>query len=385
MHRFIVTVLVCLLALAAHPARAGVTGARVVTIGEVGKAVPAGVEQSGIEGRPGIRFGMELVPEGTPQGAPVVLEARLKRPNDPQDGPPMRWLMAARIGIPVLSVWEFAYDWEVEPGLWTMTVSYEDAVLATASFMVVQPDPQAQAGVPAPAPPSSKPAKPGEPRQDKTTSDSTPAKSQPATPAPMPKPGDAKASTGKQSETQKAESSKSDTAKMEALKPETAKPDTGKPEASRQDNTKPDTPKPAAPRQDASPPAPSKQPEPARPAAPQQKDRPAKPLAEVQDQPAPAPKGTASPSGRRVQVLVAGVYSEEARALWVAAFLKKSGVKACVRVEDRGGKKRWSLVAGWRDTPEEARRAKDELTPSVGEIVIVPMSAADLEKGLQCR
>lgn len=355
MHRFIVTLLVCLLALAAHPARAGVTGARVVSIGEVGKPVPAGVEQTGIEGRPGIRFGMELVPEGTPQGAPVVLEARLKRPNDPQDGPPMRWLMAARIGIPVLSVWEFAYDWEVEPGLWTMTVSYEDAVLATASFMVVQPDPQVQAGVPAQAPPSSKPAKPGEPRQDKTTSDSTSAKSQTATPAPMPKPGDAKAPTDK------------------------------KPEASKSEAVKPDTQKPVAPRQDASQTAPQKLPESAKTIAQPSQDRPAKPLAEVQDQPAPAAKGTASPSGRRVQVLVAGVYSEEARALWVAAFLKKSGVKACVRVEDRGGKKRWSLVAGWRDTPEEAKRAKDELTPSVGEIVIVPMSAADLEKGLQCR
>lgn len=370
MPRFIVTLLVCLLALAAHPARAGVTGARVVSIGEVGKAVPAGVDQAGIEGRPGIRFGMELVPEGTPQGAPVVLEARLKRPEDPQDGPPMRWLVAARIGIPVLSVWEFAYDWEVEPGLWTMTVSYEDAVLATASFMVVQPDPQVQAGVPAQAPPSSKPAKPGEPRQDKTTSDSTSAKSQTATPAPMPKPGDAKAPTDK---------------KSEASRSETAKPDTAKPEASRQDPAKPDTQKPVAPRQDASQTAPQKQPESTKTIAPPSQDRPAKPLAEVQDQTAPAPKRTASPPDRRVQVLVAGVYSEEARALWVAAFLKKSGVKACVRVEDRGGKKRWSLVAGWRDTPEEARRAKDELTPTVGEIVIVPMSAADLEKGLQCR
>lgn len=371
MHRYIVTLLVCLLALAAHPARAGVTGARVVSIGEVGKAVPAGVEQTGIEGRPGIRFGMELVPEGTPQGAPVVLEARLKRPDDPQDGPPMRWLVAARIGIPVLSVWEFAYDWEVEPGLWTMTVSYEDAVLATASFMVVQPDPQAPVQTPAQALPTSKPAKPGETRQDKKTSEAAPAKSQAAAPAPMPKPGDAKASTGKQSEAQKPESSKSDTAKPETPRPEPQKPDTAKP---------------AAPRQEGSLSPALKQPDPAKPVAPPlPQDRPPKPLTEALGQTAPAPKAVAGAPGKRVQVLVAGVYSEEARALWVAAFLKKSGVKACVRVEDRGGKKRWSLVAGWRDTPEEAKRAKDELTPAVGEIVIVPMSAADLEKGLQCR
>lgn len=378
MHRFIVAIALCLLALTAHPAWAGVTGARVVSIGEMDKGAPAGGDQIGIEGRPGIRFGMELVPEGTPQGGPVVLEARLKRPDDPEDVPPMRWLVAARIGIPVLSVWEFAYDWEVEPGLWTMTVSYEDAVLATASFMVVQPDPQSQAQA------SSKPV---DTRQDKKASDTTPAKSQTAPPAPLPKSGDAKASTGKQSEAQKPESSKSNTAKTEALKPESAKPETGKPEASRQDTAKPDTQKPAAQRQDASPPAPQKQPESTRTVAPPQKDRPVKPLADVQGQSQGQGSSTDLPgsSGKRVQVLVAGVYSEEARALWVAAFLKKSGVKACVRVEDRGGKKRWSLVAGWRDTPEEARRAKDELTPSVGEIVIVPMSAADLEKGLQCR
>ena len=361
MHRLLAAIVLCLVALASHPARAGVTGARVVSIGEMDKAAPQGPQipradptQPGIEGRPGIRFGMELVPEGTPQGAPVVLEARLKRPDDPADSPPMRWLVAARIGIPVLSVWEFTYDWEVEPGLWTMTVSYEDAVLATASFMVVQPDPQAQAEAPAQALPSSKPAKPD---TQKTAAQ---------------KSGDAKAPTDK-------------------------KPDVQKPETSKSEAVKPDTQKPAAPRQDASPPAPQKQPEPAKTTVPPQKDRPAKPLAEVQGQ-SPvqgsnsgvgqgqsSPKDLAGAPGKRVQVLVAGVYSEEARALWVAAFLKKRGVKACVRVEDRGGKKRWSLVAGWRDTPEEAKRAKDELTPTVGEIVIVPMSAADLEKGLQCR
>jgi len=372
MHRFIVAVVLCLLALTAHPAWAGVTGARVVSIGELDKSAPAGGDQTGIEGRPGIRFGMELIPEGTPQGGPVVLEARLKRPGDPEDVPPMRWLVAARIGIPVLSVWEFAYDWEVEPGLWTMTVSYEDAVLATASFMVVQPDPQSQTQALPQSQPSPKPAKPGEPRQDKKTPDATPAKSQSAPPAPLPKPGDARTSTGKQSEAQKPEASKSDAAK---------------PEASRQDTAKPDTQKPETQRQDVSPSAPQKQPESTKAVAPPQKDRPVKPLAEVQGQSQGqgSPKDLPGVSGKRVQVLVAGVYSEEARALWVAAFLKKSGVKACVRVEDRGGKKRWSLVAGWRDTPEEARRAKDELTPSVGEIVIVPMSAVEFEKGLQCR
>lgn len=340
MHRVIVTLLVFLLALAAHPARAGVTGARVVSIGEMGKTSPVAGAQTDIAGGPGIRFGMELVPEGTPQGAPVVLEARLKRPDDPQDAPPMRWLVAARIGIPVLSVWEFAYDWEVEPGVWTMNVSHEDTVLATATFMVVQPDPQAQAQTPPQSLPSPKPAKP-------------------------------------------------DTAKTETQKTGAAKPDTDKTEASRQGPAKPDQQKPAAPTQDVGPSAPQKQPVTDKSAAPPQKDRPAKPLADVQGQGASqdkaAPKDLAGASGKRVQVLVAGVYSEEARALWVAAFLRKSGVKACVRMEDRGGKKRWSLVAGWRDTPEEARRAKEELTPTVGEIVIVPMSASDLEKGLQCR
>ncbi|MFP5220954.1 MAG: hypothetical protein ACLGSA_01555 [Acidobacteriota bacterium] len=350
MHRFLAAVFFCLVALTAHPVRADVTGARVVSIGEMDKGAPQapqdGAARTGIEGRPGLRFGMELVPEGTPQGAPVVLEARLKRPDDPQDAPPMRWLVAARIGIPVLSVWEFAYDWEVEPGVWTMTVSHEDAVLATASFMVVQPDPQAQAQTPPQSQPSAKPSKPGEPRQDKKTPDSTPAKSQTPPSAALPKSGDAKTS-----------------------RPETAKPDAA----------------PDASRQDAGPPATRKQPEPAGSTSEPKPDRPAKPLPDVQGQGRTSSNGPAAASGKRVQVLVAGVYSEEARALWVAAFLQKRGVKACVRADERSGKKRWSLVAGWRDTPEEARRAKDELAPTVGEIVIVSMSAAELEKGLQCR
>jgi len=258
-------------------------------------------------------------------------------------------------------VWEFAYDWEVEPGVWTMTVSHEDTVLATASFMVVQPDPLAQAQTPPQSLPSPKPAKPGESRQDKKAADITPAKSQATPSASLTKSEDAKAPPDKQPEAQKPEASRSDSPKTDTPRHETAKPDTQKP---------------AATRQDASPSAP-------------QKDRPAKPLAEVQgpgvNQDKSSSKELAGASGKRVQVLVAGVYSEEARALWVAAFLRKGGVKACVRMEDRGGKKRWSLVAGWRDTPDEARRAKEELTPTVGEIVIVPMNAAELEKGLQCR
>ena len=305
MLRITLAALLCLASLGFWPgwAVAGVTGAKVVFLGELGKdsALP-GRPQADIPGGPGIRFGMEMIPEGSPQGAPVVLEARLKRPGDSEDALPVRWLIAARIGIPVLSDWEFAYDWEVEPGVWTMTVSHEDAVLVTASFMVVRP-------------------------------------------APLAAPGPAAAVPERPSGTQAA--------------PQTA-PKGGKPGEVRQDKK---TPEPA-PAPAARPPAPS---------------------APGSTQGLPAPKAVGGAPDKRVLALIGGVYSEEARALWVAAFLKGRGVTACVRAEERGGKKRWSLVAGWRDTREEARRAKEELTPLVGEIVIIPMNAAELQKGMQCR
>jgi len=46
---------------------------------------------------------------GGPGGAVATAPGR-RRPV------PVRWLVAARMGAPVQITWEFAYDWEVEPG-----------------------------------------------------------------------------------------------------------------------------------------------------------------------------------------------------------------------------------------------------------------------------
>jgi hypothetical protein len=43
------------------------------------------------------------------------------------------------------------------------------------------------------------------------------------------------------------------------------------------------------------------------------------------------------------------------------------------------------VVAGWRDSLEDARKAKAKLTPILGEVFVQPMSAKELETGLTCR
>lgn len=90
--------------------------------------------------------------------------------------------------------------------------------------------------------------------------------------------------------------------------------------------------------------------------------------------------------GRTVHALIAGSYSTEAKALWMAAFFKQRGVAACVRLEKRGGRSLWQVVAGWKDTREAALAAKRELAPVAGDDVLVrAMAASELEKGLECR
>jgi hypothetical protein len=89
---------------------------------------------------------------------------------------------------------------------------------------------------------------------------------------------------------------------------------------------------------------------------------------------------------RTVHALVAGTYSTEAKAQWMAAFFKQRGVSACVREDKRAGRSLWQVVAGWKDTREAALAAKRELAPVAGDDVLVrAMTAAELEKGLTCR
>lgn len=296
-------------------AQATVTGARVAASGVVG----APAQNRAIAAAPGVRFGLDVVPEGTPQGAPVVLEVRLTRDQDPPDAPDIRWQVAARVGTPARCAWEFASDWEIVPGVWTMTVYYEDKELASASFDVARAEAPPVAQSPAPAPDQAPLAKRPEARQ---------AKSPPQSPDRA-----APSATGA-AKTRKAG--------------------------------------------EAQPPAPGDKP----PVA-------AKAEAPSRVQPSPSPQPAGGPVGgrsdRRVYALLAGSFSTEARAQWVAAFLKGQGARACVRVQDRDGRKLWTVVAGWRDTPEDARRARDELAPLAGDVLVRAMSAGELEKGMECR
>jgi hypothetical protein len=259
---FLTTMAMCLWSQAWAQSEGIKPDARVVFAGEMGKA---GSRE--IQARPGVRFGLELVFEGARKGTLVVLEAKLLSPAT--DGlPPIRWLVAAKSGAPAQIAWEFAYDWEVDPGAWTMKVFHEEKELVSVPFTVVR----------AVSPPQAVPGSEG--TQERKGA------------------GQIKPSTPPLSHSQRVVG--------------------GKP------------------------------------------DRP-------------------------VYALMAGAYSEEARALRAASGLKARGVAPCLRVDIKNGKKLWHVVVGWRDSPEAARKAKAELLPVLGEIFVQPMSAGELETGLTCK
>jgi len=313
----------------------GVTGARVVSSGEAGKA-----SSSGVTGSPGVRFGLEIVPDGPAKGAPVVLQVVLSRPNDGDDAPAARWFVPARVGLPAQCFWEFAYDWEVEPGDWTMSISHGGQEIARAVFTVSRPAATAPATVPVPD--QGKTQKANGTRQGKAEGKSA----------------------------QEAQS-------QEARRPEPGRSEPGqKPqgtaEADHQDAAKPQ--KPQADAGKSPPPAPA-------PGQTGQDPAGGKPPREQ----ARAKRIVGGAPSRTVYALMAGAYSTEAKALWMASFDAGRGVSACVRRESLKGRVVWQVVAGWRDSREAALRLKDELAPKLGDILVRAVSAAELEKGLSCK
>jgi len=334
-------------------AETAVTGARVVFSGEMGRP-----GARNIQARPGVRFGLELVPEGAPKGASVVLEGRLSRPQDVEGVIPVRWMVAARMGVPVQIAWEFAYDWEVEPGDWTMKVFHEERELASAPFTVVR------ASTPLQGPKSQnqrdgRQAKPGE-SQGQTPIRDEGAKGgsgQPGGPASSPelkaapeavktqaRPGDTPAGPV----TKNAPADSLDFAASSSKTPtDKTQTDPGKADVHER-----------------------KQPEPLKFETRGQEN---------------AKRVVGGKPDRRVYALMCGAYSEEARAVRAASLLKARGVTPCLRVDSKNGKKLWHVVAGWRDSLEDARKAKAKLTPILGEMFVQPMSAKELEAGLTCR
>jgi len=318
-----------------------------------------------IAAAPGVRFGMELVVRDVESAEPLVLTVRLKRPA-PEGAPGEDvWQLAARPGQAVQASWEFAYAWEVASGAWEMEVFHEDAVLASARFLIARapeggrPPAAPEAAAPKDAKPSVKDAKTSA-KDGKAVSKKDAAKTEQAAPTDM---AGAKAGPGPKAESSPAAASAArqpgkaeplnaprpdkaaEAARPAPVKSELARPETAKPVPAKSESARPEAPKPEPPH---------------------------------------AGKATGLAPDRKVYVLVAGSFSEQARGMWMAVLLKEQGVKACVRTWEKDGRRLWQLVAGWRATLDEAQAAKAELGVKVGEVIIVPMSAGELEKGLQC-
>ncbi|WP_459934656.1 hypothetical protein [Fundidesulfovibrio butyratiphilus] len=134
---------------------------------------------------------------------------------------------------------------------------------------------------------------------------------------------------------------------------------------------------------------PEKSPErsPTKPSEPQ-RERASQPHGGAEKNVAPKAPSGGSVSGspeRRVYVVMGGVFSEEGRALWMAALLKGLGAKPCVRQMESEGRRLWGVVLGWRDTLDQAKKLRDDMARLAKDVAVVPMSAGDLDEGLVCR
>ena len=337
-----------------HPATAPVvSGAQVIFSGEIGRKGP----KTDIAAKAGVRMGLELIPEGSPAGTPVVLDVQILRPETQPPSPALSFQVAAALNAPALCAYEFAYDWEAIPGTWTMNVSHNGKELASQTFTVAAATSQE-----ADSPQAAQADQAAEPEQPPTPAappvavlpEEKPAEAAPAADNP---PKDA-AQNPEQKPAPIPEKDTPKTAGSAGFVPKTAAP-----EAARKD--RPDQ-KPLA----------EKFPTPKPPAkkSPDQK----KPAKGDSTQKAP----TRANAGRQTFVLVSGVYPQEVRAQWMAALLKDRGVKAWVRKNANTAKPTWSVVVGWKDTREQALDAKRKLAPRAGALSIVPMTTGDLEKGL---
>jgi hypothetical protein len=289
---------------------------------------------------PGVSLGVILTPPGEPAGAPLVLEVSLEHPGEAL-APAVRWQAAAYAGSPVRLTWEFAYPFEVQAGTWTMRVSQDGRELAWAAFEVT-PAPEAASGpaaraeaAPGAQPPIAgiaPPVPPGGRTQAPPAESGKPAKPGQAVlppsapPAREPAPGTS-APSGQPVPDGKAKS-------------------------------------------DAKPPA-AEGPA-ARPAGPGPGKTP--PRAFIGGDP-----------GRRVYAVLAGTFSEEARALWVASFLKQKSGRACVRKRVKDGRTLYAVVAGWSETREGAAELKRSLEGVAPGSLVIAFAAGELEAGLSCR
>ncbi len=335
--------------------RAGqvVSGLTVVFAGELGQPR----QSRDVAAYPGMRFGLEVVAEGAPKGAHVVLEARLIRPGDAEGAPPIRWLIPARIGYPVQSVWEFAYDWEVQPGVWTMEVVSGDASSGPVSFTVVAGQAPAQSQASA----SGRVSNQGNAsvQTQETAGDIQKSKDKPA---------------NKNADKSQAEKPRPEEAQSGKAQPGNTQPEKVKPDKAHSEIAQPDKPQSGKATLNQSP-AEKKQPD---------KVLSDKPLTEKPAKGTSAKNRVGLPAQQRVFVVMGGSFSEEGRAMWMAALLKGQGITACIREHRRDGRKYWGVVLGWKNSIEEARAAKEDLSRKVKDVLVTGMSVGELEKGLSC-
>lgn len=97
-----------------------------------------------VEARLLTRFGLEVVVEGLPDGAPARLDVTLSHPKLTKPGlaEPLAsrdWEVPACAGAPVLVAWTLLNEWELAPGDWTFTISHKKQRLASKTFTVKPP------------------------------------------------------------------------------------------------------------------------------------------------------------------------------------------------------------------------------------------------------
>jgi len=97
-------------------------------------------------GRLGLEFGFRYVLLGFPEGEAVQLDLVITFPppgiSDPAQGAPIfqvRVSREKRIGGTHYFGYGFEHDWEIVPGVWTLTIERGGTKLAEESFMVTGP------------------------------------------------------------------------------------------------------------------------------------------------------------------------------------------------------------------------------------------------------
>ncbi len=113
-----------------------------------------------IPGRLGLEFGFQYVIVGEPAGAEVPVDITYGFPPpglvDPADPKPMlesRITRQKMIGETIYLGYGFENDWEIVPGEWTITISFEGRELVRQSFAVLEAKVEPQVSPPATASP----------------------------------------------------------------------------------------------------------------------------------------------------------------------------------------------------------------------------------------